>query len=251
MENHSAYGTSPLNSNNFHDFCADISLPTTVDELWAVATSYYADQGVDGLLYADVKPHGTTLLTSLGTDWTDHYTESEYITVDPFFLYCCNSYAAMNIGPDCVPDHNYMSDKEKQFIMDASDTGMIAGFSSPIRLRTQLGLTGWSFLSSHGRRHIDNLRRENENELRLIGALIHQHIAELNTASIGTVELTEREIEVLQWTANGLRTAMIAAKMKLRPVTVEFHLRNARDKLNAKTRDQAVALALVRGLIML
>ena len=223
----------------------------TEDVVWSAATAYFAELGIDGLMYADVRPNSQTIKTSLKSDWTEHYAAQDYVEIDPFFSYCCNSYAAMDIGPDCVPDHDYMSVKEKQFIADVSDTGMIAGFASPIRIKSRQGLTGWSFLSSHGRDLVDKLRREQEYEMRLIGSIVHQQLSEQNSSSRSTRDLTRREIEALQWTAQGLRTAMIADKMNLRTVTVEFHLRNAREKLEAKTRDQAVALALVQGIIAL
>lgn len=240
-----------MNSPHFQDFCDGLQDHKDETDLWAATTSYFEDLGIDGLLYADVKPFAPAIKASLGSDWTEHYSDQDYISVDPFFQYCCNSYAAMNVGPDCVPDHDYMSPKEKQFIADASDTGLTAGFTSPIKIKSKNGLTGWSFLSSYGRAHVDHLRESQENEMRLIGSLVHQHLIEMRQSPKTCSPLTAREREALQWTAHGFRTSMIADKMKLRTVTVEFHLRNAREKLDARTRDQAVTIALVSGQIAL
>lgn len=63
--------------------------------------------------------------------------------------------------------------------------------------------------------------------------------------------LTVREREVLKWLANGLRTTEIAYKMKIAEVTVHKHLRTLRRKLNARTREQAVAIALRDSLLTL
>ena len=195
-----------LNSPNFHDFFERLHTYKNEGDLWSATAAYFENLGIDGLLYADVKPFGPLIKANLGQDWTEHYSEQDYITVDPFFRYCCNSYAAMNIGPDCVPDHDYMSYKEKQFIADASDTGLIAGFTSPIRLKSQAGLTGWSFLSSYGRAHVNHLRKSQEHEMRLIGTLVHQPMSEItNKVELGGA-LTAREKEALQWAAHGLRT---------------------------------------------
>ncbi|WP_114389735.1 helix-turn-helix transcriptional regulator [Notoacmeibacter marinus] len=65
----------------------------------------------------------------------------------------------------------------------------------------------------------------------------------------GADPLTPRETEMLRWAASGLRTKEIAERMNVSAATVEFHGRNARQKLDAKTREQAVAIALTRGLI--
>lgn len=63
------------------------------------------------------------------------------------------------------------------------------------------------------------------------------------------VRLTARERDVLTWLAKGLRNQRIADKMRLAPVTVNKHIGTAKRKLGARTREQAVAIALVANLI--
>ncbi len=58
-----------------------------------------------------------------------------------------------------------------------------------------------------------------------------------------------REREVLALLARGSTDAQIAEALGLSPATVQTHVRNAKAKLGARTRAQAVALALVSGLI--
>lgn len=62
-------------------------------------------------------------------------------------------------------------------------------------------------------------------------------------------EPTAREREVLELLATGRTDAQIADLLKLSPATVQTHVRNAKAKLGARTRAQAVALAYRRGLI--
>lgn len=59
--------------------------------------------------------------------------------------------------------------------------------------------------------------------------------------------LSNRERRVLQLLARGLGNLQIAHSMGIAEVTVRLHLRNARKKMGAATREQALALALVRG----
>ncbi len=61
--------------------------------------------------------------------------------------------------------------------------------------------------------------------------------------------LTARERECLLWLSRGLRNDDIAEKLSLSRSTVEFHLVNVRRKLNASTREQALAIAVQGGLI--
>ncbi|MBF8741799.1 PA1136 family autoinducer-binding transcriptional regulator [Pseudomonas guariconensis] len=60
-------------------------------------------------------------------------------------------------------------------------------------------------------------------------------------------QLSEREREVLAWTAAGRRQADIAATLGLSPRTVENHLRSARRRLGVDTTAQAVRVALRNG----
>ena len=58
-----------------------------------------------------------------------------------------------------------------------------------------------------------------------------------------------RELEVLTLLAGGATDPQIAKQLDLSPATVQTHVRNAKAKLGARTRAQAVALVLERGLI--
>jgi DNA-binding CsgD family transcriptional regulator len=64
-----------------------------------------------------------------------------------------------------------------------------------------------------------------------------------------TDALTRREAECLELLARGLTNAGIASHMHVALPTVAMHLVNARKKLGAHTREQAVAQAVKRKLI--
>ena len=64
-----------------------------------------------------------------------------------------------------------------------------------------------------------------------------------------TRDPTVREREILGLLATGATDGQIATRLDLSPATVQTHVRNAKAKLGARTRAQAVALALQRGLI--
>jgi DNA-binding NarL/FixJ family response regulator len=64
-----------------------------------------------------------------------------------------------------------------------------------------------------------------------------------------TAPLNEREIEVLTWAARGKTSAEIAKILDLTKRTVDFHIDNARGKLGAATRTEAVLKAATGRLI--
>jgi PAS domain S-box-containing protein len=57
--------------------------------------------------------------------------------------------------------------------------------------------------------------------------------------------LSPREREVLAMLARGLTGEQIAARLVLSPETIRTHIRNAREKLGASTRVEAVTMALL------
>lgn len=56
--------------------------------------------------------------------------------------------------------------------------------------------------------------------------------------------LTAREVEILSALSSGLKAAEIAEKFEITVPTVALHLKNARRKLGARTREHAVAVAI-------
>ena len=69
-----------------------------------------------------------------------------------------------------------------------------------------------------------------------------QHLTEI-------VNLTPREKEVVEWLTVGLRPDQIADRLSIGYRTVDKYIDSAKRKLNARTRDQAVAKALILNVI--
>jgi DNA-binding NarL/FixJ family response regulator len=63
--------------------------------------------------------------------------------------------------------------------------------------------------------------------------------------------LTTREVEVLQRIAGGNRNRDIAEQLFISEETVKVHVKHIMDKLGAKDRTQAIAIAVRRGIIQL
>jgi DNA-binding NarL/FixJ family response regulator len=58
--------------------------------------------------------------------------------------------------------------------------------------------------------------------------------------------LSRRESEILSLLAGGLTGEQIAQRLVLSPETIRTHIRNAMEKLDARSRVQAVVIALER-----
>jgi DNA-binding NarL/FixJ family response regulator len=66
---------------------------------------------------------------------------------------------------------------------------------------------------------------------------------------MGQEDLTRREMEVLELIREGNKNKQIADKLSISETTVNFHIKNIVDKLQANDRTHAVTIALRRGLL--
>jgi DNA-binding CsgD family transcriptional regulator len=105
----------------------------------------------------------------------------------------------------------------------------------------------------------DPLPRDDSHLTRLMGDLqlvaVHAQDAAVRllkqerSATAEVQLLTPRELEVLKLTMEGLTAAQISDRLLISVPTVNFHMRNLREKLGAHSKHQAVLTALRRGLI--
>jgi DNA-binding NarL/FixJ family response regulator len=68
---------------------------------------------------------------------------------------------------------------------------------------------------------------------------------------MGQEDLTPRELEVLELIREGNRNKQIADQLSISEATVNFHIKNIVDKLQANDRTHAVTIALRRGLLQM
>ena len=66
---------------------------------------------------------------------------------------------------------------------------------------------------------------------------------------VGDEELTARELDVLRLIRDGSKYKEIAARLEISEATVNFHIKNLVDKLQANDRTHAVMIAIRRGML--
>ncbi len=99
-----------------------------------------------------------------------------------------------------------------------------------------------------------NVDRWSGREAALLEILVpHMHLALVNLADelpkVEPVRLSPREREVLAWIKEGKSNEEIGMILGISPGTVKVHVKNILAKLDATTRTQAVAKALLHGLV--
>lgn len=78
---------------------------------------------------------------------------------------------------------------------------------------------------------------------------ISSDVANSVAEHLGQEDLTPRELEVLELIREGNKNKQIADRMSISETTVNFHIKNLVDKLQANDRTHAVTIALRRGLL--
>lgn len=84
---------------------------------------------------------------------------------------------------------------------------------------------------------------------RYLNDLVRRYCDALNLFERGASALTEREIEILRWTADGKGTNDVAAILRISENTINYHLKKISRKMNCNTKLQAATYAVAINLI--
>ena len=182
-------------------------------------------------------------------EWRRHYLESGYTMADPTV-----NYARGHVVPSLWDDlaarkHRGVNiDHAKLIFNEARSFGLAKGLSVPLHgLGCLFGIM--SYAATDPKHPI--LESTIHAEAVLLATYVHQAASLLiNRGSSEKLRtLTPRERECLKWAAEGKSGWEIAHVLKISERTTVFHLVNACQKLGVTNRQQAVAKALVLGLL--
>lgn len=113
-----------------------------------------------------------------------------------------------------------------------------------IQRSLRLGAAGYVLKSTPEGELLDAIRQVNAGR-RCIPAAVASVLAQ----HIGGEDLTPRELDVLSLIRDGNRNKEVAAKLSISEATVNFHIKNVLEKLQAHDRTHAVIVAMRRGLL--
>ncbi|MEM6638072.1 MAG: LuxR C-terminal-related transcriptional regulator [Pseudomonadota bacterium] len=180
--------------------------------------------------------------------WQEAYMTHRDYERDPLFIYAPEMPPTFFTGSAFLEDYPYLQPEDVAVIKRAE----VFGITSGIALRMSSGedgvVRGWNLLSEFTKEKMIEIHA-NYGQLLLVGAaLADQRIVLEAPGSLE--ELSKRETDCLCLLAEGLRTEQIGLRLGIRPVTVDLHMRNARTKLGAQTREQALAIAITHKKIV-
>ncbi|MDT8388360.1 MAG: LuxR family transcriptional regulator [Thiogranum sp.] len=235
------------------DLIEALSSAGTVDELHTVCSRLCEDYGFERFIYGSriptsfVKPY-FIFISGYPKAWRDHYTQNNYMVVDPTVVYC-----AENITPMLWDGRSVLHDptpEVQRFMSEAQDFGISSGISFPVHSAqgdfAMLSLA--SELQVINRPMIDQVLPVGQ----LFTAYLHEAVRRVfdsDVLPLTRVELTQREKECLLWVTEGKTNWETSRILNISERTVVFHLQNIQTKLGVSNRHQAVARAVAQGFI--
>jgi DNA-binding CsgD family transcriptional regulator len=233
----------------------DLARASTVIERFAALTSGLAALGLDTINYgildpaaADLESAEVQFLTTMGDDWMGYYVGENLAATDVHVARA----QARNLIPYRWGETQIerVAGEEKATALQGVEAGLrstlCVPLSSPLDPFSPVGAINLG--SSMGEREFGMVMREHGATLISVAHLFHNaSIRQVWREWSGRKPLSARERDCLRYLAEGKRQDAVALALGVSRVTVELHLRNARQKLGALTVNEAIAKALVFG----
>ncbi len=199
------------------------------------------------------------MFTNMREAWLSHYVDAGYHTCDVMLEYAMSS----TTNRLCDPRSNLdlpSRDKARsdRMLAEVQEEGLVSSLILPRHSAVSDHMIGYNLCSDLSSPEMRRLYSASRDSI-LLGAALTQNalLADVEAtacdanwfpATCDHARLSPRETEVIKWLTEGYRNDRIADKLKISNATVNFHITSAKRKLGAKTREQAVAIAVTRKL---
>lgn len=200
------------------------------------------------------------VFSNMRNTWLTHYVDAGYAGCDVIFDYAMRSENSRLCNPETnflLPSrHKALSNR---MLMEIQEEKFISSLILPRHSKVTDHVIGYNLGTDLAEAPMQDLVSAKEDAI-LLGAALTQAaiIEDFEGKAYGqnwlpiyadNSAISPRETEVLKWLSAGFRNDRIAERLNISPATVNFHITSAKRRLGAHTREQAVAIALTKGLI--
>ncbi|PKR49046.1 hypothetical protein COO20_23065 [Thalassospira marina] len=252
-----------LNPNHdLFDLLNALDTAQTVPDAWQVGLVFFRKYGGNQITYTHERQDGSIVfLTTLPDWWMSYYLDNNYANLDPFIDVGRAYFSPTRFDTNSVNLPVSLSAPARQMLNEFAETGSSTGFVIPTMAPSVPQISGFNIANTMQKQEFSQFYDDKENALVMAAHAVHQRCQELDPQLTRTdvhlaphkithyPELSPRERECLLWLCKGMRNDAIADRMGITRVTVEMHMRNCRQKLGARTREQAVVTAIKQGFI--
>ena len=179
-------------------------------------------------------------LTNVPAAWEEQYSSRRYYDHDPVLLF-----ALYNMVPESwstITQRDKLTNRQQRIISDAEDIGLRNGIIVPVHgPGGEFAVLSLSH-SENGKQDRANVAND-EAYIHMFVLRFHSIVRKLRDPSQNEppADLTNREIDVLFWTAEGKSTWDISQILGISEATVNFHINSAKRKLGVYSKAHAVA----------
>jgi DNA-binding CsgD family transcriptional regulator len=193
--------------------------------------------------------NGVIYMTNLPPLWVAHYVEETYADADPVVRDCLSSRLPIRWTESYRA--NARSAAETRMMEDAWENGIRRGLTIPIHgPRGELGI--FSLNSNLNDKEFMRVSDTTKYDTQVIAYHLHDAVQRTLKAAQTVplpIPLTEREVEILRWTAAGKTAWEIGGILKISERTVNFHIQNVMEKFGVHNKTHAAAKAMGLGLL--
>ncbi|MFD1744485.1 LuxR family transcriptional regulator [Rhizobium helianthi] len=201
---------------------------------------------VSGIPLANENIAPYVLLSGWRQDWFDHYVAENYVHIDPVIRQAKLSDEAF-VWSEVIAGQQ-LGPRARKLMNEAADVGMRDGFCVPLHLSG-----GFQALVTFSGQSVD-LPIGLQSVLQIIAIYAHNRLRFFMPAirpdrQRHAASITQHELDVIRWCAEGKTNWEIGAILGRSEKTVQHELHNAQLKLSCVNRAQLVAEAFRAGLI--
>jgi DNA-binding CsgD family transcriptional regulator len=213
----------------------------------------YVSVDAEELESGNLKDYASNVIymTNLPPLWVAHYVEETYADSDPVVRDCLASRLPIRWTEGYRA--NARTAQESRMMEDAWENGIRRGLTIPIHgPRGELGI--FTLNSGLNDKEFMRVTDHTKYDAQVISYHFHDAVQRAFKAAQNVplpIPLTEREVEILRWTAAGKTAWEIGGILKISERTVNFHIQNVMEKFGVHNKTHAAAKAMGMGLLAL
>jgi LuxR family transcriptional activator of conjugal transfer of Ti plasmids len=180
------------------------------------------------------------VISTYPVNWVAHYLRNHYERFDPVVIRALQNPEPFRWGAGLSFGH--MSLAQQDFLDEASQFGIKVGFTVPIH-DGRGPIAALTFASDQRRPPFETFINAQDRMLQLMALYFHSHVRRKLSKDrrIGSALLSPRELECLEWAAQGKSAWEIGTILGISRHTVATYLQSAKTKFGVRTIVQAVA----------
>jgi DNA-binding CsgD family transcriptional regulator len=225
---------------NFINHLADAQDTTSLREAMAEAATAFDLSSFSYISIPQRTNADPQLISTYSSTWTAHYLQSHYERVDPVIIRALGSPAPFEWGLGL--ESAALSQPQRQLFEEAAKFGIRFGYTVPIH-NNRWPTAAVTFAADEHQRHFARRVHEHARVLQLMAMYFHAHARYklVSDRIVDGVALSPRELECLEWAAQGKSAWEIGHILGISRYTVATYFENAKTKLGVRTIVQAVA----------